>query len=161
MNHTDITRRNFLRTAASAGALIPAGPLAQQTAGETPPGTFAQFANGTLATADATLADFPWIPHKDFAGVFLKNIIAKEETGGLLTCHLVRINPNCEIGLHRHPASMELHEVIEGEGACTLENKKIPYRPGTLAIMPINTLHGIRAGSAGLRLFAKFIIPPS
>lgn len=51
------------------------------------------FANGSLAASGNqwALADAPWTEHKDFPGVFLKNLAGPELTQGLLTCHLVRI----------------------------------------------------------------------
>lgn len=51
------------------------------------------FAKGRLTVAGRlpALAVGPWKEHKDFPGVFLKNLVMPELTEGLLSCHLVRI----------------------------------------------------------------------
>ncbi len=33
-----------------------------------------------------------------------------------LSCHLVKINPECEIGDHIHENNLEIHEIIYGSG---------------------------------------------
>ncbi len=106
------------------------------------------------------LALCPWSPHKDFTGVSLKTLLAEEQTEGLLACHLVRIEPHCAIGLHRHPASIELHEVVSGQGLCLIGQEEVPYGPGTMAVIARDAPHEVRAGAEGLRLFAKFIALP-
>ena len=124
---------------------------------------FQQFENGTLAhggqTTDVHLC--AWNKHKDFAGVSLKTVVTADQTKGLFTCHLVRIEPNCTIGLHAHPASIELHEVITGNGVCLIEQEEVPYVPGTMAIIACNAPHEVRAGAERLCLFAKFITSPA
>ena len=124
---------------------------------------FQQFENGALAGAggQTDLGRLAWNEHKDFAGVFLKNVITAEQSGGLFTCHLVRIEPNRAIGLHTHPASIELHEVTAGSGVCLTDQGEIAYAPGTVAIIFRNAPHEVRAGEEGLRLFAKFITVPA
>ncbi|MDR0576701.1 MAG: cupin domain-containing protein [Candidatus Accumulibacter sp.] len=120
---------------------------------------FTVFAHGRLADANGQIefSRLEWKAHPQFAGVFLKNLVAPEQTHGLLTCHLVRIEPGCAIGRHLHPASIELHEVVEGEGVCRTEGGDIGYVPGTLAVMPAGSPHEIVAGDRGLSLFAKFV----
>jgi len=113
--------------------------------------TFAQFDNGAAAE---------WKAHPKFAGVFLKDLVGAEQTGGALTCHLVRIEPGCAIGRHAHPDSLELHEVVDGDGYCwTPEGEKV-YTPGTVAVLAADLPHEVHAGAAGLRLFAKFVSRP-
>ncbi len=120
---------------------------------------FERFENGNLSAGaqKKSIASIPWNAHKEFPGVFLKNVVTGEETGGLLTCHLVRIEPGGKIGLHAHPASIELHEVVAGSGVCVTENGEIPYAPGCVAILARNVPHEVRAGAEGLCLFAKFV----
>lgn len=120
---------------------------------------FQQFEDGTLAHAGqrTDIGLCAWNAHKDFPGVFLKNVVSTAQTAGLCTCHLVRIDPGCKIGMHAHPSSLELHEVMQGSGVCVTEEGEIPYAPGTLSILPCNAPHEVRAGKEGLRLFAKFI----
>ena len=120
---------------------------------------FTSFENGRLAAGENVVAlqNIPWNAHKDFAGVFLKNIVMPEHTKGLFTCHLVRIDPGMKIGMHTHPTSIELHEVIAGEGKCLTEHGEISYAPGQIAVLPENSPHEVLAGENGLCLFAKFV----
>jgi quercetin dioxygenase-like cupin family protein len=120
---------------------------------------FALFAEGTLAAGDKRieLAALPWRAHQQFAGVFLKDLVTRAETGGLFTCHLVRIEPGQAIGWHTHPDSIELHEVVGGEGMCRTEQGDIRYVPGTMGIMAARSKHKIDAGENGLFLLAKFV----
>lgn len=120
---------------------------------------FQEFETGMLAESgkQTDIGLCPWNEHKDFAGVSLKNIVTPEQTAGLFTCHLVRIEPNHKIGMHTHPNSIELHEIIKGSGTCQTETGEIHYTPGVMAIIPRNEQHEVRAGEDGLCLFAKFI----
>lgn len=120
---------------------------------------FTLFDNGMLADSKKRidLGSLEWNAHQQFAGVYLKNVVTADQTGGLFTCLLVRIEPGHAIGLHIHPSSVELHEVIKGDGVCHTEQGDIPYAPGTMAILPANAPHEVKAGGNGLFLFAKFI----
>ena len=120
---------------------------------------FIQFAQGTLAVGDKriNLASLPWRAHQQFAGVFLKDLVTPAETGGLFTCHLVRIEPGQAIGWHTHPDSIELHEVVGGGRVCSTEQGDIPYVPGTMGIMAAGSKHRVDAGDDGLFFLAKFI----
>lgn len=120
---------------------------------------FVKFEHGELVMEEKTksIAAVPWVEHKDFAGVFLKNVITGDETRELFSCHLVRIEPNMTIGMHAHPTHIELHEIIEGGGVCRNENREISYSPGTTVMLACNSPHEVRAGDDGLCLFAKFI----
>ncbi|MDR2710942.1 MAG: cupin domain-containing protein [Burkholderiales bacterium] len=120
---------------------------------------FQRFENGSLSAGarKKNIASTPWNPHKEFPGVFLKNVVTGEDTGGLLSCHLVRIDPGAKIGLHLHSDSIELHEVIEGSGVCVTEDGEISYAPGCVAVLARNASHEVRAGAEGLYLFAKFV----
>jgi len=61
---------------------------------------FALFEHGTLAAegGNTDIDTLPWNRHKDFEGVYLKNIVTPEKTGGRFTCHLVRIEPGKKSG---------------------------------------------------------------
>ena len=124
---------------------------------------FDQFDNGTVTIAGKRIetSGLAWNPHKDFTGVSLKNVVTADQTSGLFTCHLVRIEPLHKIGLHTHPASIELHEVIAGSGVCLMEQEEIPYAPGTVTLIACTAPHEVRAGKDGLYLFAKFIAVPA
>ena len=120
---------------------------------------FEAFDTGAVVIAGkrTDIRRLPWNPHKDFEGVFLKNVLTEDQTGGLLACKLVRVEPNHELGMHAHPASMELHEVITGSGVCITEHGEISYVPGTIGFIARNAPHAVRAGENGLCFFAKFV----
>ena len=120
---------------------------------------FTVFAEGKLAVGDERkdLSSLAWQPHSQFVGVSMKNLVTLEQTAGTFTCHLVRIEPGRAIGRHSHPASIELHEVVSGEGVCRTEQGDITYVPGTMGIMTVGLFHEIVAGGQGLCLFAKFV----
>jgi quercetin dioxygenase-like cupin family protein len=120
---------------------------------------FEAFAQGPIRRgAECTeAASLIWHAHKDFTGVFLKNLLGDENTGGRLSCHLVRVEPDMSIGRHSHPDSLELHEVIAGGGICIMQNYRLAYVPGPMNVIARNVPHEVRAGGAGLYLFAKFV----
>jgi len=124
---------------------------------------FQQFENGVLAGAgqEINLGLCAWNKHKDFNGVSLKNLVTADRTSGLFTCHLVRIEPNHKIGLHTHPGSVELHEVVGGSGTCLMNQGEVQYAPGVMAVIACNEPHEVRAGEDGLCMFAKFITVPA
>jgi len=124
---------------------------------------FDAFAQGTIlcGAERAPAASLAWNKHKDFAGVFLKNLLTGEQTDGVLSCHLVRMEPNMSIGLHSHPDSIELHEVIAGNGTCVTQGGVLAYTPGTMNVIARDMPHAVHAGKDGLYLFAKFVKPKS
>jgi quercetin dioxygenase-like cupin family protein len=111
----------------------------------------------TADGAAKSATDLPWRQHATFTGVALKHLVTGAETGGAFSVHLVRLEPGAEIGDHVHETSWELHEVAGGGGECVLEGNVIPYAPGSVAVMPLNAGHRVRAGKDGLRLLAKFV----
>lgn len=98
-----------------------------------------------------------WKEHPKFKGVSLKNLIGGDQTQGLLSCHLVRVLPGCEIGDHIHEGRMELHEVIAGKGSCVLDKKVISYAPGSVTVIPADIQHKVVADEEGLYILAKFL----
>jgi len=172
-NYRAMRRRAFCKTAAGSALGFSLASLVARAGGVAPDATtagnsaiFEQFEKGRLACsgkagAPLDVGALPWNRHKDFPGVFLKNIVAADMTGGLLTCHLVRIEPGCKIGIHAHPQQIELHEVIEGSGVCIVEGGEISYAPGSITVLARNATHEVRAGDQGLRLFAKFVTVPA
>jgi quercetin dioxygenase-like cupin family protein len=115
----------------------------------------------TIVSIDSNqdAVSLPWSPHPKFAGVALKHLVTGKDTGGRLSLHHVRINPGCAIGDHAHTGQVEIHDVISGEGTCTVAGKEIQYVPGIMGIMPADTLHRIDAGAEGLLLLATFCPP--
>lgn len=120
---------------------------------------FEKFENGVCVSRNGAveIASLPWNAHKDFEGVYLKHCVSQDMTGGLFTCLLVRIEPGKKIGMHTHTDSIELHEVISGDGVCVTEFGDIAYEPGRMAVLPAASAHEVLAGENGLCLFAKFI----
>lgn len=123
---------------------------------------FDEFAGGKVFRRGkaASVAEAPWRPHKDFRGVYLKDVVTGDAAGGSFTAHLVRIDPECAIGMHSHPASIELHEVIAGGGTCVTPDGETAYAPGCVNVLERGERHEVRAGAEGLKLFAKFIAVP-
>jgi len=105
---------------------------------------------------DKDAAALPWNAHPAFAGVALKHLVAGADTGGALSCHLVRIDPGCRLASHVHAGQWELHEVVGGSGTAGLDGKAADYRPGVMAGIPQGAPHEVTAGDEGLYLFAKF-----
>jgi Uncharacterized conserved protein, contains double-stranded beta-helix domain len=101
----------------------------------------------------------PWRPHPAFAGVALKHLVVGEDSGGLFSYHLVRIDPGKAIGDHIHDPQLETHEVVAGRGVCLNGGERIEYAPGVISIFRPGTAHEVAAGEDGLLLFAKFIPP--
>lgn len=102
------------------------------------------------------IENFEWNEHPVYKGVFLKHIIKGEITNNCLSCHLVKINGGCEIGIHNHTGTTELHEIISGLGHCTIEQTKVDYHKGVIGFIPADLNHSIKAENEGLFLLAKF-----
>ena len=85
--------------------------------------------------------ELSWYDHPKFSGVRLKDLVRKDETNGSVSCHLVQVAPGCELGLHRHDTSMELHQVLKGDGECKMGERLVAYRPGCLTVIPSATPH--------------------
>ena len=116
------------------------------------------FENGNIHFLQGTaqVEEIAWKNHPKFYGVSLKALVTGKDTHGQISCHLVRIQPGCEIGNHIHEGRMEIHEVIAGNGVCLLKEKEIPYKAGSMCVIPSDTEHQVNAGEDGLFLLAKF-----
>lgn len=97
-----------------------------------------------------------WNEHPAFKGVYLKHVIKGNHTGNQFSCHLVKIYPGCEIGLHNHVDTIELHEVIHGTGYCCMDNIELEYNSGVIGFIPANKFHAVRAENEELFILAKF-----
>ena len=117
------------------------------------------FENGSLYTIlnKKELTNGEWNPHKKFAGVSLKNLAVSSDSGGRVSCHLVRVEPGCELSLHSHENNLEIHEVISGSGTLKLGGNNYEYRSGSLSVIPDGAEHEVIAGPEGLYILAKFI----
>lgn len=122
-------------------------------------GIVKEFENGSVNFLEGTesIDRFAWKDHPKFNGVSLKAIITGNDTNSQISCHLVRIQPGCEIGNHIHEGRMELHEVIAGDGVCIMKEKEIPYNPGIIAVIPPDITHRVTAGTNGVFILAKFL----
>ena len=121
---------------------------------------FEQFdKDGKLCLPDGELAfgEVEWSVHPIFEGVALKHIVTSKQTNGQFSYHLVRIDPDKQIGNHIHETQLETHEVIAGNGICIKDGAEMVYEPGTIAILPAGIPHQVNAGPEGLYLFAKFM----
>ncbi len=124
-------------------------------------GTQSSGRNSAVVVPGQTTAieSLPWNPHPKFAGVSLRHLVTGKDTSERLSLHHVRIDPGCAIGNHTHTGMVEIHDVLAGEGTCTLEGTKIPYTPGVISVMPADQVHRIEAGDKGLLLLATFSPP--
>jgi quercetin dioxygenase-like cupin family protein len=111
----------------------------------------------TYMDRDDSVEGIPWNENPKFKGVYMKHLIKGTDTDVMISCHMVRINPNAILEEHAHENQWELHEVIEGEGNFTLESKETTYYPGRMGIISKGVSHKVIEGKNGLVLLAKFI----
>ncbi|WP_352426178.1 cupin domain-containing protein [Aminomonas paucivorans] len=90
-------------------------------------------------------------PHPRFPGVTLK-----ERADGAVRVLTVRVEPDREIGTHRHEREWEIHQVLEGRGCLETEEGTFPYEPGAGTRIPPGVSHRVAAGPEGLLLLAVF-----
>lgn len=103
-----------------------------------------------------SIDDLPWNPHPKYKGVYLKHLILGKDTENQLSCHIVKIEPNCMLDMHVHDGKIEIHEFVGGSGKFYLNGKEIDYSIGKISVIPANIPHKVVAGKDGLYLFAKF-----
>lgn len=117
--------------------------------------------NDTVVVPGQTIAteSLPWNPHPKFTGVSLRHLVTGKDTGGRLSLHHVRVDPGCSIGDHAHTGQVEIHDVLDGTGTCTLEGRVISYTPGVTGVMPADQVHRVDAGKEGMLLLATFVPP--
>jgi len=102
------------------------------------------------------ISNIKWNMHQSYKGVYLKHIIDGSITNNKISIHLVKVEPECKIENHIHKGKLEIHEVLEGNGNCIVENKKIEYYPGKINIIQENINHMVKAGKDTLYLLAVF-----
>jgi quercetin dioxygenase-like cupin family protein len=76
-----------------------------------------------------------------------------------MSIHHVQVGPGSAIGDHTHSGQVEIHDVLTGEGTCTLAGREISYTPGVVRVMPADQVHRVEAGDNGLLLLATFSPP--
>lgn len=111
---------------------------------------------GHFITGEENFSELLFEPHKKFTGVALKHLVTGKETEGQLSCHLVRVEPFCCLESHTHPAHLEVHEVVAGEGTYIIDGRKYFYQPGSIGVIPMDVSHRVEAGQEGLYILATF-----
>jgi Uncharacterized conserved protein, contains double-stranded beta-helix domain len=112
--------------------------------------------NVYFADKQVVINDLVWNPHPIYKGVYLKHLIIGNDTENQLSCHIVKVDPNCILEPHLHDGKIEIHEVVAGSGTMFLDKKEINYTVGQICVIPANMQHSVVAGKDGLILFAKF-----
>jgi len=115
--------------------------------------------NGTLFFSDRVdeIEKMEWVPHPKFKGAFMKHLIKGADNDNLASCHLVRVNPGYQLEEHIHANEWEYHHILEGDGEGYLDDQKLDYRPGRLAVIPKGVTHRVVAGREGILILATFL----
>lgn len=121
-------------------------------------GIVAQIEEGIIRSkaGERSAATLEWNEHPVFEGVALKHLVTGAETGGSLSCHMVRVEPGCTLETHSHASEWELHEVLAGSAKARVDDAEFVYTPGTMTVIPQKRPHSVQAGSEGVVLLAKF-----
>ena len=119
----------------------------------------ADLASGTLFFANRVeeIEMMPWIPHPKFKGAFMKHLVKGADNDNLASCHLVRVNPGCQLEDHVHVNEWEYHHILEGDGTGYLDGREMAYKPGIIAVIPRGANHKVVAGQAGILILATFL----
>ncbi|MEN6518025.1 MAG: cupin domain-containing protein [Methanospirillum sp.] len=118
------------------------------------------FEQGTLLFPglEFRVTEKAWYAHPARNGVFLKDLVTGEETGGAFSYHLVRVSRNCEVADHDHDTQWEFNVVLGGTGFFLIEGREVPVvRPGQTFVTPPRTHHTVSAGNDELSLLAPFV----
>lgn len=115
-----------------------------------------EFHEITDVEQDRNVEAMPWVSHPLFKGVSMKHLISGKETEGQMSCHVVRVEPECSLDYHVHDGQWELHEVIDGDGTGRLKTRTVSYSAGRVTLIPKGTGHSVKAGESGLVMLAKF-----
>jgi quercetin dioxygenase-like cupin family protein len=115
--------------------------------------------NGTLffANRNEEIGKLPWNPHPKFEGAFIKHLIKGADNDNLASCHLVRVNPGCQLTDHLHENEWEYHHILEGEGTGYLNGHPMVYKAGRIAVIPKGVSHKVVAGPNGILILATFL----
>jgi quercetin dioxygenase-like cupin family protein len=117
------------------------------------------FEQGALLYPDLEVRadEKPWYAPPVWNGVFLKDLVTGQETGGAFSYHLVRVRPNCEVADHDHETQWEWNVVLGGTGSFLIGGKEIPVTPGQTFVTPPRHHHTVSAGDSDLSLLAIFV----
>ena len=124
-----------------------------------PNATTSVLGNGTLYLADRSeeIEKLPWNPHPKFEGAFIKHLIKGADNDHLASCHLVRVNPGCQLTDHIHEKEWEYHHILEGAGTGYLDGRPMDYKAGVIAVIPKGVHHKVVAGPDGILILATFL----
>ena len=116
------------------------------------------FENGSIFTIDQSISaeNIKFSPHPKFKGVSLKHLVTGQITDNKISCHLVKVDPFCVLDTHVHENSLEIHEIIAGDGICFIGENKVDYTIGAIGVIRENTRHKVVAGPNGIYILAKF-----
>lgn len=139
-------------------AFLCAPSYGQQTQKENDTAYLEELLSGSVVLTDknVSIQNQEWNPHTSFKGVYLKHLIIGENTENKISCHIVKIEPNCQLDTHKHPEQIEIHQVLKGKGTFYIGDKEIEYTTGTMSVIPANTPHKVLAGKEGLYILATF-----
>ena len=117
------------------------------------------FGNGAVLFPDfeTDAAAKPWTPHPRWKGVFLKDLVTGNETGGKFSYHLVKVLQDCEVKDHGHETQWEWNQIIDGDGIFVIGDKEVPIEPGQTFVTPPGIHHIVSAGDEDLVLLAIFV----
>lgn len=115
--------------------------------------------NGMLYFMDRSqeIEAMEWLPHPKFKGAFMKHLVKGADNDNHASCHLVRINPGCQLDDHIHEKEWEYHHIIEGDATGYLDGNPMTYKPGVIAVIPRGVNHKVVAGENGLVILATFL----
>lgn len=118
-----------------------------------------QFDEGVIISPEKEIqsGNLEWYQHPAFQGVFLKDLVAGSETGGQFSCHIVKVEKQCEVGSHLHDTQWEFNESLQGNGIFLLGGKEIHFGKDYSFITPPGIEHTVIAKDEDLYLLAKFI----
>lgn len=98
-----------------------------------------------------------WYEHPACKGVFLKDLVTGEDTGGEFSYHLVRVLRNCEVSDHDHEDQWEWNRIIDGSGVFLIGDKEVVISPGQTYATPPGVHHTVSAYDEDLSLLAMFV----
>ena len=120
---------------------------------------FQKVAPGSIfcLAGETNVNDLEWHKHPAYPGVALKHLVTAVNTDGKFSIHLVRVQERHEIGEHVHQGKWELHEIIQGQGECLIDGRRVGYFAGVSAVIPADLPHCVKAERGDLYILAKFI----
>ncbi|MTV50211.1 cupin domain-containing protein [Heliobacillus mobilis] len=101
--------------------------------------------------------EIPWNRHPSFSGVYLKDLVKAKDTNNKFSVHMVRVEAGAEIGNHIHVGKFEMHQVISGDGICSINDSEINYTAGVMSVIPENQPHRVLTDKQELLMIATFV----